>query len=121
MYNQTNTRIDMAEFMQEINERLTRLETKHEERHVQSMSLFTRMESTQERLVSAVESLVITQSKMQHLGGRVDKHGTDIDTIKAEVGELKTKQSVMWKALGVVGTAITSLIVAAAFKMYGGS
>ncbi len=110
----------MTETMtQEIRDRLTTLETKHEERHNQTLALLSRQESTQERIAGAVESLVENQAKMAHLGGRVDNHEVLVTNHDKAITELKTKQGIIWKALGVLGTAITSVIVAAAFKMWG--
>ena len=105
--------------MEEIRERLTTLETKHEERHNQQILVVNRIEQSLERITSAVEMLVTNQAKMSHMGDKVDKHDNEIDQNSKDIAELKTKQGIIWKALGVLGTAITSVIVAAAFKMWG--
>jgi len=92
--------------MQEIRDRLTTLETKHEERHNQTLSLIDRIEKTQERIAGAVESLVENQSKMSYLHIKVDRHEVVVGEHSSKIQMLETRQGIMWKVLGVIGTAI---------------
>lgn len=108
----------MTSMTQEIRDRLSVLETRTEERHNQTLVLLSRQEATQERIAGAVESLVESQAKMAHLGGRVDNHEVLVVNHDKDITELKTKQGIIWKALGLLGTVLTTAIVAAAFKMW---
>ena len=105
--------------MQEIRDRLTTLETKHEERHNQSLLLINRIEQTQERIAGAVENLVENQSKMSHLIDKTNQHESVISDHAIQIETLKTKQNVIWRVLGAIGTAITAVTITAAFKMWG--
>lgn len=99
--------------MQEIRDRLTTLETKHEERHYQT-------QETLSRIATAVESIADNQSKMSHLGSKVDSVSEVVKSDHDRLNAVELKQGIMWKAIGAIGTAITGVIVAAAFKMWGG-
>ena len=107
--------------MQEVRDRITTLEVKQAEQFKQTIELMGRIEGTQERIAESVNSLVEHQNRMVYLGGKVDSQSQQLKEQHDDIQELKTKQGIMWKALGVIGTALTTVIVAAAFKMYGGS
>lgn len=74
---------------EEIRERLTILETKHEERHGQTLLMLEGISNTQKSLVDAVQQIAINQGKMEHMGGEIDEHGDRIGKLEVTQGQHK--------------------------------
>lgn len=94
----------MTEMTQEIRDRLTTLETKHEERHNQ-------VQGTLGRIASAVESIADNQNRMSHMGAKLEKLETIVAKDHDRLGKLETKQGIIWSAIVIVVTAIVGTIV----------
>lgn len=94
---------------EEIRDRLTRLETKHEERHKQTLDMLQGVGDTQKEIVKAVQDIAIGQSKMGHIGKVLDTHEEKIDGLEKAIEKHKA-------ALGFIGAALT--IVGGAFVSY---
>ncbi len=98
--------------MQEIRDRLTTLETRTEERHIQNQSTMT-------RIADAVETIANHQSRLTHIGEKLDQVDAIVASDHDRLNTIEVKQGVIWKALGVIGSVLTGLVITAAFKMWG--
>lgn len=109
---------EVCDMHKELVQRVTALEVKHEERHVQTLGIMERMEQTQERIASSVESLADSQSKMAHLGAKTDEHAKKLENHEVWLTKLtvaqetiRTRQSIIWAAGGVAVTAIVGIAI----------
>ena len=57
-----------------IRERLSILETKHEDRHSQMISVMHGFEGTQKEIAKAVQQIAVNQGEMKHIGSTIDSH-----------------------------------------------
>lgn len=98
--------------MQEIRDRLTTLETKHEERHNQT-------QETLARIAVAVESIAQHQNKMLHMGEKLDKIDVRCASDHERLMVIEMRIGVIWKIISVIGVSLTGVVVAVFNKHLG--
>ena len=77
-----------------ISERLTILETKHEERHSQVLGVMQGVDATQKEIVKAVQQIAVNQSDMRHMGSSIDELKIGFKKIRdEELPEIKSTLS----------------------------
>ena len=65
-----------------IRERLTILETKHEDRHSQMIGVMQGFEGTQKEIAKAVQQIAINQGEMKHIGSTIDSHEERLTSVE---------------------------------------